>query len=156
MTPTADSYIPTHPNLAEVQFVPGQYRSYLKSLSVRGLSLRPRGSSFFSSPRGVFLFFFLKIQAFEEGDLISPLTGLTKSVQAYTSIQCGRDDHAELNSDFVYGSYDLRSSVIGVLIVLISANHSCEPTMLVDFSSDDVTKWHARAIKKINAGDPCV
>ena len=45
-------------------------------------------------------------QAFDAGDFIVPLEGVTKSAKAYTSVQSGpgAEDHIELNSDLVFGS----------------------------------------------------
>ncbi|KAF8972661.1 hypothetical protein BDZ97DRAFT_2003516 [Flammula alnicola] len=66
---------------------------------------------------------------------MSVLKGLTRSHKAYTSVQCGRNDHIELNSDLVY------------------INHSCEPNVAFDLSSPDQCKWHLRALKDIQPGD---
>ncbi|KAF9054589.1 hypothetical protein BJ165DRAFT_1338595 [Panaeolus papilionaceus] len=106
MRPTQKSYVPTHRDFI-VEFAPGEYRSALRSL-----------------------------KAFNAGDVLAELKGLTSGTKAYTSVQCGRDQHFELNSDLVY------------------INHSCEPNVAFDMSSPDPKKWHLRALKQIKAGDP--
>ncbi|TFY72938.1 hypothetical protein EVG20_g98 [Dentipellis fragilis] len=72
-----------------------------------------------------------------QGETIALLEGLTQGPKAYTSVQCGSgpEDHIELNSDLVY------------------VNHSCEPNVAFDLSSPDRSKWHARALKPIRAGE---
>lgn len=34
-------------------------------------------------------------------------------------------------------------------------NHSCEPNVVFDLSSKDMSHWHLRALREIKAGDPC-
>jgi len=76
-------------------------------------------------------------KAFAVHDVLAKFEGLTRGPKAYTSVQCGRgpDDHMELNSDLVY------------------INHSCEPNVAFDLSSNDRSKWHVRALREIHIGD---
>jgi hypothetical protein len=106
MKPSEESYVPSHPGFV-VEFVPGEYRSALKTL-----------------------------KSLEPGDLIAQLENLAKAEKAYTSVQCGPgpNDHVELNSDLVY------------------INHSCEPNVAFDLSSPDSSKWHIKALKRLEAG----
>ncbi|KAG7443665.1 uncharacterized protein BT62DRAFT_934897 [Guyanagaster necrorhizus] len=96
-----------NPNFV-VQLQPGEYKSFLKSL-----------------------------KAFEKGQVIASLEGVTKAPKSYRTVQCGPgpEDHIELNSDFVY------------------VNHSCEPNTAFDLSSPDSAGWHIRALRRIEAGD---
>ncbi|KAH9479641.1 Histone-lysine N-methyltransferase ash1 [Psilocybe cubensis] len=105
---TPNTYVPTHPGSFLVEFVPGEYRSSLKSL-----------------------------KSFQAGETLALLTGISKGVKAYSSVQCGNgpNDHIELNSDLLY------------------VNHSCEPNVAFDLSASDRAKWHLKALKKIDAGD---
>ncbi|ELU41080.1 SET domain-containing protein [Rhizoctonia solani AG-1 IA] len=69
---------------------------------------------------------------------MSRLTGMSRTpTKTWTSVQCGPgpDDHLELNS------------------VLVYANHSCLPNVIVDVSSNDSDEWHFRALRDISPGD---
>lgn len=97
--------------------------------------------------------FIPKQQAFNAGDVLAELKGLTSGTKAYTSVQCGRDQHFELNSDLVYSESSFTPEHPQPLTP--SVNHSCEPNVAFDMSSPDPKKWHLRALKQIKAGDPC-
>ncbi|KAF5373254.1 hypothetical protein D9615_007452 [Tricholomella constricta] len=75
MKPAREGYTPTYPDFV-VDFRRGEFSSALKTR-----------------------------KAFNVGDFMAPMEGLTKGTKAYTSVQCGPgpDDHVELNSDLVYG-----------------------------------------------------
>jgi hypothetical protein len=66
------------------------------------------------------------------GALFAPLTGTTSSGKAYSSVQTGRDEHIELNSDLLY------------------CNHSCAPSLEFDMARLEVRVARGRALK---AGD---
>lgn len=34
-------------------------------------------------------------------------------------------------------------------------NHSCEPNVVLDLSSKDMSRWNMRALRQIKPGDPC-
>ncbi|KJA15254.1 hypothetical protein HYPSUDRAFT_92035 [Hypholoma sublateritium FD-334 SS-4] len=82
--PSRKSYVPTHPTKFVVEFAPGEFSSYLKSL-----------------------------KAFTAGQVMCTLRGLTHGAKAYTSVQCGRGahDHIELNSDLVYINHSCEPNV---------------------------------------------
>ncbi|PPQ79677.1 hypothetical protein CVT25_003251 [Psilocybe cyanescens] len=78
------SYVPTHPRDFVVEFVPGEYRSSLKSL-----------------------------KTFQPGETLALLTGISKGPKAYSSVQCGSGpgDHIELNSDLLYVNHSCEPNV---------------------------------------------
>lgn len=102
-------YVPSHPGLFQVVFKSGNYRSAL-----------------------------IASKGFEAGEVIAHLTGLTKGLRSYATLQCGRgsDDHVFLNSDLLY------------------VNHSCDPNITFNLSSPDQSKWHVYALKRIAIGEP--
>ncbi|KAI8925557.1 hypothetical protein BC831DRAFT_460448 [Entophlyctis helioformis] len=53
-------------------------------------------------------------KTYRKGDVIAPLTGVSKSAKAWTSVQIDRDTHVELNSELVF------------------MNHSCDPSIHID------------------------
>ncbi|KIJ33946.1 hypothetical protein M422DRAFT_213317 [Sphaerobolus stellatus SS14] len=75
------------------------------------------------------------LKSWNAGETIVPLGGnrISKGPKAYTSVQCGSgpNDHIELNSDLVY------------------INHSCDPNVAFDLSSSDSSKWHLKALNRI-------
>ncbi|KAF8269862.1 hypothetical protein EI94DRAFT_1724466 [Lactarius quietus] len=103
-----ESYIPSHPSLFQVDFKPGNYCSGL-----------------------------IACKGFEAGEVMTYLTGLTKSPRTYATMQCGPgpDDHLSLNSDLLY------------------VNHSCDPNTAFELSSPDQSKWHIYALKQIAIGE---
>ncbi|CEL58609.1 hypothetical protein RSOLAG1IB_08685 [Rhizoctonia solani AG-1 IB] len=89
-----------------------------------------------NSQPGFFMSGLQSLATFEPGQLITHLTGLTKSPEkTWSSVQCGVEDHIELNSVFVF------------------MNHSCAPTAIIDLGSPNRSEWHIRALQKINPGD---
>jgi len=79
------------------------------------------------------------LKLFEAEEIITELAPFTKVPRAmYTSVQCGSasGDNIELKSDLVY------------------VNHSCEPNVVLDLSSKDMSQWHMRALRQIRPGDP--
>ncbi|KAF6753054.1 hypothetical protein DFP72DRAFT_435448 [Ephemerocybe angulata] len=108
MKPTQENYVPTHQGLV-VKFAPGDFRSAL-----------------------------VATRAYQPGELVAKLEGLTKGPKRYTSVQCGPgpEDHVELNSDLVY------------------INHSCDPNIAFDLSSPDPRNWHLRTLRGIKSGEP--
>jgi hypothetical protein len=101
------------------------------------------------------------MEAFAPNEVLAKFEGLTRAPKAYTSVQCGRrpDDHMELNSDLVYSTNpdvsppSLRSDVVLCRVMPFTVNHSCEPNVAFDLSSNDSSDWHVRALKEINVGD---
>ncbi|KAG8728631.1 hypothetical protein FRC12_021613 [Ceratobasidium sp. 428] len=90
------------------------------------------------SKPGFFMSGLRSLVTFEAGQLMTPITGWTKTGQkTWSSIQhgVGEEDHFELNSVYVF------------------MNHSCNPNVALDVSSSNCSKWHARVLKKINPGD---
>ncbi|KAF9526131.1 hypothetical protein CPB83DRAFT_770863 [Crepidotus variabilis] len=77
------------------------------------------------------------LKDFKAGEIMALVTGTTKNKKTYTSVQYGSgpEENFEFNSDLSY------------------INHSCEPNVAVDISSNQ-PKWHLRALKNINAGEP--
>jgi len=82
MKPSRVAYRPSHPQLFEVQFNPGEYSSFLRAL-----------------------------KSYEPGDYMVPFKGLTKAPKAYTSVQCSPSEHVELNSDLVYINHSCEPNV---------------------------------------------
>lgn len=109
MSSERESYVPSHPGLFQVDFKPGDYCSAL-----------------------------IACKGFESGEVITHLTGLTKSPRSYATVQCGHgpDDHLSLNSDLRY------------------VNHSCDPNTAFDLSSPDQSEWQIYALKRIAIGEP--
>ncbi|KAG8894610.1 hypothetical protein FRB99_001103 [Tulasnella sp. 403] len=97
---------PSHPGLFKVNKQPGDYNSSLVAL-----------------------------KSFKAGDTICLMRGLTSGQKKYSTVQCGPNEHFELNSDLLY------------------VNHSCEPNVAFDISSSFRQDWHVRALKDINAGN---
>ena len=64
------------------------------------------------------------------GQVLFPLKGLTLGKKRYTTVQTGKDEHVELNSDLVY------------------MNHSCDPSVVID-----VTHRVICVAKVLNPGD---
>ncbi|KAI8597342.1 hypothetical protein EDD21DRAFT_385709 [Dissophora ornata] len=79
------AYKPTHPGLFEVLYAEGDYNSKL-------VATRP----------------------YAKGEVICNVEGTTPGPKKYTSVQVGKDEHIELNSDLVF------------------MNHSCNPTVSLD------------------------
>ncbi|KAI1314751.1 hypothetical protein EDD11_001766 [Mortierella claussenii] len=79
------TYKPTHPGLFEVVYAEGDYNSKL-------VACKP----------------------YAKGEIITKVEGVTSGPKRYTSVQVGKDDHIELNSDLVF------------------MNHSCNPTVSLD------------------------
>ncbi|KAF9421789.1 hypothetical protein BGZ76_003934 [Entomortierella beljakovae] len=79
------AYKPTHPGLFEVVYAEGDYNSKL-------VACRP----------------------YAKGEVICKVEGITRGPKRYTSVQVGKEDHIELNSDLVF------------------MNHSCNPTVNLD------------------------
>jgi len=107
--PSQESYVPTHPGLFIVEFLPGNFASRLVSL-----------------------------KSFEAEETIADMSHSTRVPHtAYSTVQCGSgpEENIELNSDLVY------------------VNHSCEPNVAFDLSSEDVSQWHVRALRPIKAGE---
>ncbi|KAI9306311.1 hypothetical protein BJ944DRAFT_263758 [Cunninghamella echinulata] len=69
-------------------------------------------------------------QAFEKGQVIVNLEGLTPGPKRYSSVQISPTEHVELNSDLLY------------------LNHSCDPTTFLD-----VNQLSLKALKPLNVGD---
>jgi hypothetical protein len=90
MKPSQESYIPSHLEFI-VEFAPGDFRSFLKAQKVCRVTASPE--PYPDSDK-----------AFDAGDFLVSLEGLTRAPKAYTSVQCGRgsEDHLEVNSDLVY------------------------------------------------------
>ncbi|KAI0272458.1 hypothetical protein BC834DRAFT_817486 [Gloeopeniophorella convolvens] len=78
------SYVPSHPDLFQVDFRPGDYSSAL-----------------------------IARKGFSEGEVIAHLSGLTKGPKAYSSVQCGAgpEDHVELHSDLLYVNHSCEPNV---------------------------------------------
>ncbi|KAJ7113714.1 hypothetical protein C8R43DRAFT_1099525 [Mycena crocata] len=87
---------------------------------------------------GNFASFLKTRRSFSEGETLTVLDKATRSAKYYSTVQSGKgsQDNVELNSDFLY------------------VNHSCDPNIAFDLSSEDATKWHVRALKNIDAGSP--
>ncbi|ORY26705.1 hypothetical protein BCR39DRAFT_540529 [Naematelia encephala] len=70
--------------------------------------------------------------------VVTFLNNLSSGTKAYSSVQYGVSphEHFELNSDLLF------------------MNHSCEPTVYLDISSRDPTKWHVRTTSRgLRAGE---
>ena len=93
-----EPYVPSHPGLFIVEFLPGSFTSRLVSLKVRSLKLSPMFLRKFTLPS----------QSFEVGDTIANLPPFTRVPHvAYSTLQCGPGpgDNVELNSDLGYREY---------------------------------------------------
>ncbi|ORY85443.1 hypothetical protein BCR37DRAFT_377111 [Protomyces lactucae-debilis] len=65
-------------------------------------------------------------QDFHAGERIVTLEGTTPAKKAYTSVQRGREEHFELNSDFVF------------------MNHSCDPNCILNVENAEAMFFEAR------------
>ena len=65
-------------------------------------------------------------QDFHAGERIVTLEGTTPAKKAYTSVQRGREEHFELNSDFVF------------------MNHSCDPNCILNVENPEAMYFEAR------------
>jgi len=76
---------------------------------------------------------------------------------AYNTIQCGSspEDNLVLNSDLLYGDQIGKCNGLEGADPPHPVNHSCEPNVVYDFSSEDPSQWHLRASRPIKVGDPC-
>ncbi|CCO29989.1 hypothetical protein RSOLAG1IB_06370 [Rhizoctonia solani AG-1 IB] len=78
------------------------------------------------------------LTTFKKDQVVAFLTGMSRvQAKSWSTVQCGPgpNDHLELNS------------------VLVYANHSCSPNVIVDVGASDSNKWHFRALKDISPGD---
>ncbi|KAF9967683.1 hypothetical protein BGZ70_008661 [Mortierella alpina] len=80
-----EAYKPTHPGLFEVVYAEGDYNSKL-------VACKP----------------------YAKGEVLCKVEGITPGPKKYTSVQIGKTEHIELNSDLVF------------------MNHSCNPTVSLD------------------------
>jgi hypothetical protein len=62
------------------------------------------------------------------GAVFAPLTGITSGTKAYSTVQTGRDEHIELNSDLLY------------------CNHSCTPSLEFDMARLEVRVARGRPL----------
>jgi hypothetical protein len=79
------------------------------------------------------------IKAFKRDEILCFLDHATLApTRIWSTVQWGprQEDNIELNSDLVY------------------LNHSCEPNVAFDLTSLDKGKWHARALRDIEPGEP--
>jgi hypothetical protein len=93
MKPSQESYVPSYADFI-VDFRAGEFDSLLRTKKA-------------SSAPNISVFHLLTLsKAFDAGDFLVKLEGLTSATKTYTSVQCGRgsDDHFELNSDLVYSN----------------------------------------------------
>ncbi|KAF9646241.1 hypothetical protein BDM02DRAFT_3189035 [Thelephora ganbajun] len=78
-----ESYVPTHPDLFIVEFLPGDFASRLISL-----------------------------KSFEAGETIADLSRFTRVPHAaYDTIQCGPGDNIKYNSDLVYVNHSCEPNI---------------------------------------------
>ncbi|KAG8691605.1 hypothetical protein FRC11_015042 [Ceratobasidium sp. 423] len=79
----------------------------------------------------------LAVKHFKAGEVITRLTGTTRTKKSWSSVQAGLepDNHIELNS------------------VLVYVNHSCSPNTAFDLSSSNKEEWNFRALRDIRPGD---
>ena len=94
---TQESYVPTHPDLFIVEFLPGDFTSRLVSLKVCFLRYDSARRLTYPPP-----------QPFEPEETIAYVSRYTKVPHAsYTTVQCGSgpEDNIELNSDLAYGEW---------------------------------------------------
>ncbi len=100
MSAREEAYVPSHPDLFEVEFRPGDYCSALiaRKVRLRGFAV------FFGGVRASSNHFCLS-QDYQAGEVMVYLTGLTTGPKSYATLQCGPgpDDHVLPASDLVYG-----------------------------------------------------
>ena len=59
-----------------------------------------------------------------------------------------------MDSELVYGEWTCRFLLKAFQVNLgLTVNHSCEPNVAFDLSSDDQAEWHVRALRRIEAGE---
>ncbi|CAE6373935.1 unnamed protein product [Rhizoctonia solani] len=79
----------------------------------------------------------LAVRSFKAGQIITRLTGTTRTKKSWSSVQSGvePEDHIELNS------------------VLVYVNHSCSPNTAFDLSSSNKAEWNFRALRDVQPGE---
>ncbi|KAF9921233.1 hypothetical protein FBU30_008778 [Linnemannia zychae] len=99
-------YKPTHPGLFQVVYAEGSFNSQL-----------------------------VASRDYKKDEVIVAIEGTTPGPKKYTTVQVGRDQHIELNSDLVY------------------LNHSCDPS--ISFDTDKMQVIAIKDIKEVSL-DPLI
>ncbi|KAF9514064.1 hypothetical protein BS47DRAFT_1485297 [Hydnum rufescens UP504] len=75
-------------------------------------------------------------RSFKAGENICHIGGYPVTSKTWRTVQSGIESHFELDSDLVY------------------VNHSCEPNVIFDISSENKEDWNVRAARDISEGTP--